>query len=64
MRMKKLILNEDLFLEGKNLEKTFDQYKSKLPYVEDEDNRVFFYRIMSWDPTYIPGGSTTGDFGT
>lgn len=60
---KKLVLNEELFLEGKNLDKTFDQYKDKLPYVEEEDNRDYFNKVMSWDPTYQEGGTTTGDFG-
>ena len=67
----KLILDEELFLEGKNLQKTFDQYKNKLedadtgePFEDTDEAYQYFISIIKEDPTYQEGGTTTGDYGT
>lgn len=68
-------LIERILIEGKNLEKTFDQYKSKLvnflrndyPWESEEElegrAESSFSFVMQLDPTYQEGGTTTGDFG-
>lgn len=64
-----MIINEELLLEGKNLQQTFDRYKDKLrksfdPFeVTDEELWKYMDSILSADPTYQPGGTTTGDYG-
>lgn len=64
-----LILDEELFLEGKNLQKTLDQYRDKFkksydPFEtsDDEADRLMM-SVISSDPTYQDGATTTGDFG-
>lgn len=63
-------LIERFLLEGKNLQKTFDQYRSKLidadtgeEFDSDEEAYDYYLSIISIDPTYIQGGTTTGDYG-
>lgn len=64
-----MIINEELLLEGKNLQQTFDRYKDKLrksfdPFeVTDDELWKYMESILSADPTYQPGGTTTGDYG-
>lgn len=65
----KFKLKEEFLTEGKNLQQTFDRYKDKLrksfdPFeVTDEELWKYMEEILSADPTYQPGGTTTGDYG-
>ena len=66
----KIILNEEILTEGKNLQKTFDQYRKKLidadtgrAYDSDDEAYSYFLSIIGQDPTFVEGSSTTGDYG-
>lgn len=65
-------LIEEILNEGKNLQKTFDQYKDRLHKAYKDitlengtDEQVYnlMLSILSDDPTYQEGGTTTGDYG-
>lgn len=64
-------LREEFLTEGKNLQKTFDQYRKKLidadsddeAYDSDDEAYSYFLSIIRQDPTFVEGSSTTGDYG-
>ena len=62
-------LEEDVLLEGKNLEKTLDIYTPKFLDAEalydsnEEETKEYIKHLISLDPTYKEGSNFTGDYG-
>ena len=65
----KITLNEEILTEGKNLQQTLDRYRDKFkkaydPFeTSDEEADKLMMSVISNDPTYQEGGTTTGDYG-
>lgn len=65
-------LIEEILNEGKNIQKTFDQFRDKIlkaaqdsrnPFVLPSNVDQHMMRIIKLDPTYVEGSDVTGDFG-
>lgn len=65
----KIILNEEILTEGKNLQQTLDRYRDKFKKLfdqfetSDDEADKLMLSVIRKDPTYQAGGTTTGDYG-